>query len=388
MFLLSIMTIKILFDYQCFSMQKFGGISRCFIELYRHLPESCKATIAVRESNNVYAQDYLGVNPKGFQYENFICTRHFPAKKRLHKLYDILKTHKYYPDFNKNYCIELLKKGDFDVFHPTYYDDYFLPYLNGKPFVLTIHDMIPELYPQFFDRNNIQIINKRKLAPLADAIVVVSENTKRDVMRLLNIPEEKIHVVYHGCSIFPGGKSLTYPFPYILYVGDRYGYKNFTPFVKALSPVLEKHSDLHVVCTGKSFTVEELDLLKRNGVEDRFISCMIKTDGDLFSLYHHAVAFIYPSDYEGFGIPILEAYQADCPVILNKASCFPEIAGEAAIFFDMDSEKSCLAEQVEYLLSMSSAERDTLLIKQRERLSKYSWETSAKRLSAVYQSIC
>ena len=96
--------------------------------------------------------------------------------------------------------IEELQKGEYDIFHPTFFDDYFLPYLKGKPFVLTIHDMIPELYPLFFRPDDIHIILKRKLAPLAKAIIAVSENTKQDIVRILGIPEEKIHVVYHGCS--------------------------------------------------------------------------------------------------------------------------------------------------------------------------------------------
>ena len=380
--------MKVLFDHQCFSMQKFGGISRCFIEIYKHLPESCKATIAVKESNNIYAQELLRVNPIGYQYDHFMFSSHFRGKMRLHKWCDKLKKHKYYPDYNKNNSIDLLKEGNFDLFHPTFFDDYFLPYLNGKPFVLTIHDMIPELYPQYFAKNDFQIIQKQKLAPLADAIIVVSENTKRDVIRLMNIPEEKIHVVYHGCSFKTEEDILSFTFPYILYVGDRYGYKNFVPFVKALIPTLNKHKDIRVICTGKSFTREEQYLLKKEKVEDRFDSYFVKTDSDLFSLYHHAIAFVYPSEYEGFGIPILEAYQADCPVLLNRTSCFPEIAGEAALFFMMDSNQSNLAEQMEALFSMSSIERDVLLYKQRERLSHYSWERSAKQLAALYQKIC
>ena len=107
----------------------------------------------------------------------------------------------------------------------------------------------------------------------------------------------------------------------------------------------------------------------------------------MFSLYHHAKCFVYPSEYEGFGIPILEAYQADSPVLLNNASCFPEIAGDAAIYFNMDSNNSNLAEQIEYLLSMSTEERRILLTKQKERLTRFSWEKSAKQLADVYQSV-
>lgn len=379
--------MKVLYDYQIFSKQKYGGISRCFVELYKHLPDACKATIAVRETENVYARELGGVNPLGYQYDHFLSTRHFWGKGHLHLWADYLKRIKYYPDYNKNYSIYLLQKGQYDVFHPTYFDDYFLPYLNGTPFVLTIHDMIPELYPQYFSGDDVQIVMKRKLAPMASAIVAVSENTKKDVMRILNVPEEKIHVVYHGSSLPIGIGDKIYDFPYFLFVGERGLYKNFVPFMRAIEPLLKKYESLHVVCTGRAFSQEEESMMVEYGVKDRFVSCWVKNDNVLYSLYHNALCFVYPSEYEGFGIPILEAFQADCPVLLNNASCFPEIAGDAAFYFDMNSNDSNLAEQLERLLSMSSEEKTHLLSKQRKRLSKYSWEDSAKKMDDVYQSV-
>lgn len=382
------MRVNVLYDHQIFMRQKYGGISRCFVELYKHMPSSCKATIAVRETDNVYARDFKGVNPSGYDYEHFICKRHFYGKGHLHLWYDKLRKVKYYPDYNKNYLSYLLRKGDFDVFHPTYFDDYFLPYLKGKPFVLTIHDMIPELYPQYFAKDDFQIVMKKKLVSLASVIIAVSENTKKDVMRILGVPEEKIHVVYHGCSFPSEGSDRLYDIPYILFVGERGLYKNFMPFVKSILPVLRNHQDLRVVCTGRPFTQEELDMMNNQGVRERFCHHWVTNDNELYSLYHHAQCFVYPSEYEGFGIPILEAYQADCPVLLNNASCFPEIAGDAAVYFNLDSEKSNLAEQLERLLSMSREERKTLLTRQKERLAKYSWEESAKQLATIYQSLC
>lgn len=379
--------VKVIYDNQIFSQQRYGGVSRCFVELYKHMPDYCKATIAVRESNNVYLRELDGVKPIGYQYDHFICNRYFFGKGHLHLWMDKLKKVKYYPNYNRNYSLYLLQKGTFDVFHPTYYDDYFLPYLNGKPFVLTIHDMIPELYPQYFPKDDFQVSMKKKLAPLASAIITVSENTKKDVVRILGVPEDKIHVVYHGCSFPAEGGRKEFDFPYILFVGERGYYKNFAMFANSVSPVLRRHRDIQVVCTGRPFSQDEIGMLSGLGVEDRFKSYWVNTDRDMYSLYHHALCFVYPSEYEGFGIPILEAYQADCPVLLNNASCFPEIAGDAAIYFDTDSEKSNLAGQLEKLLSMSSEERSVLLTKQKKRLTRYSWKESAKHLVDIYKSL-
>ena len=379
--------MRVLYDHQAFTLQKYGGVSRCFVELYKNLPKGVDAQILVRECDNVYL-NAIGFYPKGYHYNHFICPCHFPGKYRLHIWADKFRKHKYYPEYNTNYVFEELGKGEFDIFHPTYYSDYFLPYLNGKPFVLTIHDMIPELYPQYYGQEDFQIVMKRKLAPLAKAIIAVSENTKQDIIRILGIPEEKIHVVYHGCSL-PIAKNTSnpFPFPYILYVGARWTYKNFIPFVKSIAPILKKHKDLNVVCTGPEFDNSEKSLFQEFGVGNRFVHQWIKNDIDLYALYHHAICFVYTSEYEGFGIAILEAYQAACPVILNRRSCFPEIADDAAIYFDMDAIHTDFAEVFETFLEIDKDDREGLLEKQHLRLSHFSWEKSANKLAQIYNSI-
>lgn len=369
-------------------MQTHGGVSRCFMELYKHLPEGVKAQIAIKESDNVYIRDIEGVKPAHDRYNKFICRYNFWGKGHLHLWYDKLTHGGYYPDYNKNYAIELLKKGDFEVFHPTFFSDYFLPYLNGRPFVLTIHDMIPELYPQYFSRDDIQVVMKKKLAPLASAIIAVSENTKKDIIRILGIPDNKIHVIYHGCS-FPhtSKREIQISNPYLLYVGDRNNYKNFDLFVQYVTPFLLSHAEMRVMCTGRSFNCKEKELFTKHQLEERFVHYWVSSDDEFFSLYHQALCFVYPSEYEGFGIPILEAYKASCPVLLNNASCFPEIAGDAAIYFEMDSNSSDIVDKLECIYSMSTEERHVLLKKQRERLALYSWDKSAMKLVEVYKSI-
>ena len=371
-------------------MQSHGGVSRCFAELYKNLPNEINASISLKESENVYIKEMnlAGTHFKRDGFNNFICRRPFPGKWHLYEMYQKILGKREDVDINLTHSIKELQKGEFDIFHPTFFYDYFLPYLNGKPFVLTIHDMIPELYPQYFRTDDIHIIMKRKLAPMAKAIIAVSENTKRDIIRFLNISEEKVHVVYHGCSFscFQSNRS-PYSFPYILYVGDRFGYKNFIPFVKQVSPVLKQHKGLHVICTGKPFIKEEKEVFKELGVSQYFINTWVKTDAELYSLYHHAECFIYPSDYEGFGIPILEAYQADCPVLLNCASCFPEIAKDAAIYFNIHSNDNNLSQSLEDFFSMSKYEKETLLTKQRARLADFSWRKSAEKLARIYNSI-
>ena len=378
--------MRIIFDYQAFEMQTMGGVSRMFAELYKQLGnQGVGCLLGVKESDNVYLREggfVQGLMPARYRYNKWFGHEQlFPGEDRLKRL--IFNTAGYSMTPNPDYCIKLLKKQSFDVFHPTFFKTYFLEYLGKKPFVLTIHDMIPELYPQYFARDDMQIIGKQILAPKASAIIAVSEKTKEDVIRILNVPEEKVHVIYHGCSFNkPAELHRQYDFPYLLYVGDRNIYKDFTQFVKSAASTLCKHEGLKLVCTGKPFTESELPLFESLGIRDKVVHHWVENDDEFFSLYHFAECFVYPSEYEGFGIPILEAYTADCPVLLNNASCFPEIAGDAAAYFTMDS----LTEVLDAFLTDRDAAAVELVRKGFVRLQDFSWKRSAEQLATVYRS--
>ena len=156
--------MKILYDYQAFLFQKYGGISRSFAELISHFPPEVTYCLALKESDNIYVKEYgfdKNVSRLSKTVDNFLLPIMFKGKGRIFDLCN--KIFPYYPsslNINRNYSIESIKKQDYDVFHPTFFDDYFLRYLGGKPFVLTIHDMITELYPQYFNTNDFQVKNK------------------------------------------------------------------------------------------------------------------------------------------------------------------------------------------------------------------------------------
>ncbi|MCQ2181915.1 MAG: glycosyltransferase family 4 protein [Bacteroidales bacterium] len=385
--------MKVLFDYQAFEMQSHGGVSRSFAELCSRMPEhGISYEVGIQESDNIYLREkHLCdfIRPLNYTHDRVFGKRQlFKGQWWLeHHILSSFGGQNDFRDVNQKFSVELLKRRDFDVFHPSFFDKYFLPYLDDKPFVLTIHDMIPELYPQYFAREDTQIVGKQILSPKASAIIAVSEKTKEDVVRILHVPEEKVHVIYHGCSFnIPAKAERIFQFPYLLYVGERAGYKNFVKLIDGAVPSLLKHDDLKLVCTGKPFTEVELKLFESLGIRDKVIHHWVADDDEFYSLYHFAECFVYPSDYEGFGIPILEAYTADCPVLLNNASCFPEIAGDAAVYFSFEHSGD-LNEKLEYMLSMSLEQREILIQKQRERLSLYSWEKSAGRLAEVYKSV-
>lgn len=376
--------MRIFFDYQAFEMQRFGGVSRSYAELISHLQEegvSCK--VGLKESDNAHV-DLPGLKPLHYTYNKYFKGKKwFKGQRTLTR--KIMHAAGHENDglkINQEYCIKLLKRQQFDVFEPTFFDSYFLPFLNGKPFVLTVHDMIPEL----LGVDESQAKQKIKLCPLATHIHVPSQNTKDDLIRIIGVPSEKITVIPHGSPDIPPQREPLFDFPYLLYVGVRWSYKNFAPFIKECAQIISNSPNLHVVCTGEPFSDEEIALLSKLKIKKHVISIPYVTEEQLQALYQYAVAFVYPSAYEGFGIPILEAFVNGCPVLLNNASCFPEVGGDAAIYFDIN-RRGDLAEHVEAFLQAPEQDRCDLIARGQERAKLFSWEESAKKLKQVYDNI-
>jgi len=388
--------MNLLFDYQAFEMQCFGGVSRSYAELIFHLKkkEECVCQVAVKESDNIHLKEcglVKDVKPLYYTHNKwFGGKRKFKGQRTLTRMvFGVMGYHNDGMSYNQDNCIKLLKRQRFDVFEPTFFDPYFLPYLKGKPFVMTVHDMIPELFPQYFRKDDAQILQKRKLCPLASHIHVPSEKTKEDLISILNVSPDKVTVIPHGASkICPNGQfgERLFDFPYLLYVGDRFGYKNFDLLLGGFAKVVKDYKDVHLVCTGKAFNDAERRLISDLNLGDNIVHFYARQES-FGSLYHNAIAFVYPSAYEGFGLPILEAFACGCPVLLNEASCFPEVGGDAAVYFDMDAGMQDFYEKFRYLYFMSAEDRANLIEKGNERLSKYSWDESARKLITIYNGL-
>lgn len=380
--------MKILYDYQAFDHQRVGGVSRYFDEMIAHLPASVEKEIAVWRSGNHYLQNRASVPnllPEFDVQNHFIPAWHSPKKASLFKTLGkwMPERFPYAKYLNKKRAAAVVAQGKYEVFHPTYFDPYFLKYIGNRPFVLTIHDMIDEVYQVGTTTPK----RKALLAEKAAHIITVSEYTKRDVMRLLHIPEERISVVYHGASLPEAVPAQMPDLPerYLLFVGNRArSYKNFAFFVEALPPLMQQYDDLQVICVGSPFTKEEQALLSKLDLSHR-VQCLTASDSQLYTLYHQAICLVFPSEYEGFGIPILEAFQAECPVVLSRSSCFPEIAGEAALYF----ENRDAAEMRQVIISLLDQPDRRACFKQlgTERLKLFSWETAAEQTCQVYQKV-
>lgn len=386
--------MQILFDYQAFELQRIGGVSRSYAELISHLQnENCRCIVGIMESDNIYLSEMKlvsGLKPTNYRHDMlFGGKKLFKGQRML--IRKALHWYGYENDckqVNKDCSIKLLRNQQFDIFEPTFFDSYFLPYLKNKPFVMTVHDMIPELYPEYFSMEDFQIIQKRMLCPLAAHIHVPSQKTKEDLVNILDVSPDKITVIPHGRPDFiEDGYSAPpiFDFPYLLYVGDRFGYKNFSLFIKECSYIIQKFPEIYVVCTGKDFSEREQAELVELGIANNVIH-LFTSEESLRNLYHFAIAFIYPSAYEGFGLPILEAFTSDCPVMLNNASCFPEVAEDAALYFDIN-EDGDLYEKFGAFYSAGRDVRNEMIRKGRDQAEKYSWDKSARLLRKVYDAL-
>ena len=386
--------IRILYDHQIFSEHSFGGVSRIFFELLDSLSkdDEYSASLSLKFSNNIY----LNNSDLSSQFKPYLKKLSdngffsFPSKivNRL-IIKPIIKIQK---EKNKINSIKLLKKGEYDIFHPTYYDPYFLEHLNGKPFVLTVHDSIHELFPEYFYLSDEIAEWKSQLIKSASKIIAISENTKNDLIKLYKLPKEKIEVVYLANSLKDDSNNkmeitnkLNLPGNYLLYIGNRVNYKNFIFFVESIIPILKQNKTLFLVCGGgPNFTYSEIELFKENGIKSQILHYSVN-DEILVALYKNAIAFVYPSFYEGFGIPILEAFKFGCPVLISNSSSLPEIAGDACITFN-PKNKTSISEAVELILWDENL-RLELKHKGKEREKLFSWKRTIHETKQVYKSI-
>ncbi len=373
--------MKILFDTQIFDWQINGGISRYFVELLDQIDHQKDVEILFKcsHSYNTYIQDtrWLSMRP---------LARNLYFKGKL----GALKLINQY--INRRWSNKQLKGGRFDLFHPTYYDPYFLKHLGSKPFVLTVYDLTNE---KFNDQSLLteKVLSwKKELISRAASIIAISENTRKDVIEHYNVAPEKVTTVYLSGGFTNDQLQATtssdmekLPRDYILFVGSRVGYKNYNAFVKELAPILIEQKLSLVTAGGGPLSTKEQQLINKLGIRSHVYSIPHATDNLLVQLYKKARVFVFPSLYEGFGLPVLEAMQCGCPTLLSNNSSLPEVGGAAACYFDPFKEGD-LGTNLKRMLSDSSY---LAQLKQEEtaQLARFTWEHTAAGHIQVYKKI-
>lgn len=362
-------SIRVLFDTQAFRHQRYGGISRYYAELIRRLP-----------SLNVAPVLHLPCVDNEYAIAAGLSSRLGAATLAAHPVLRWL----YYRALAGN---DLLRStiDDYDILHRTYYA---APGPVRRPSVCTVVDMIPELLPHFFPEGNPHH-RKRDVVQASDLVFSISESTTRDVLELYGGPASRVVTTPLGidCQAFADGPRISHPFraPYVLFVGLRHRYKNFQRFGLAAAAVLATHPEVSLALVGGGVLLEgEREIFSRAGVLDRVVQASVP-DAALPSIYREAEVFVFPSEYEGFGLPILESFACGCPVAASRASCFPEVGGAAIEYFDPKSTDE-IAQSIERILR-SRSRADELRRLGSERVKIYSWQRTAELTAEAYRRL-
>lgn len=365
--------MRIAYDYQAFTLSPYGGVSRYFVRLAENML-SLGEEVAVLAP--LHRNRHLIDLPSGVVRGLHLKT--FPPKSSW-----LISA------ANRIICTRQIKYFKPDLLHETYYT---AKQTGGmiKARILTVYDMIHERYAHEFPANDQTAQNKRTAVARADHIICISHSTKNDLCTLLNVPEEKVSVVHLGFDRFinPNGrvKQDASKRPYLLYVGHRGGYKNFARMAKAIASMGRIKQTFSIVAFGGGpFQPAEKDLLASLGFGPTDVTQVSGDDLVLGELYRHAAAFIYPSLYEGFGIPPLEAMAQGCPVILGNTSSLPEIVGSAGEYFD----PTCVEEMADSIgrVVFNEARRNELIQTGRERLNQFSWRRCATETREIYRNL-
>ena len=365
-------SIRIVFDDQVFCWQKFGGISRYFYELAKRVGKKDDFSTSIVAP--LHVNDYIAtgdVPVKGI---------HIPKFRNSGRIISAL-----------NSLAEpmLIRREKPDVLHETHYYRRRSLAPADCPTVLTVFDMIHERFPGMFLTRDRTSETKRAAVQRADRVICISASTQRDLIELLDVPPEKTAVVHLGFTLASQDKPLPIDRedgrPYLLYVGPRGGYKNFDLLLKAYaaSASLRGNYDL-VAFGGGGFTNAENEQLRGLGVFGQ-VRQESGSDAKLASMYRQAELFVYPSLYEGFGIPPLEAMSFDCPVVCSNTSSIPEVVGDAGYLFD-PTDLDGLRAAIEAVAG-SSTLREELVKRGRRRIQQFSWETTAEETIKVYRQV-
>ena len=365
--------MKIFYDYQIFYNQRFGGPSRYFVELYKNI-------IKLNKEVKIFSPININHHLKDLNISKIQKGIFLKKKFKLSFFFNFVNTF-----LTKRF----LNRFNPDIIHPTYYDISFLKNFK-KPKVLTIYDLIHEKYHYLYNLKS-NDLPKKEAIKYSDYYICISKNTQRDLIKYYNIKEERTSVIYlapfadinHSLNT---SKNYTDK-PYLLFVGNRHKYKNVKFMMNAIALDIGIMKNYNIIFFGGgNFTQQEKEFFKKLNFSENQILSVQGADKYLTKLYQNASAFIYPSLYEGFGLPILEAMNNNCPIISSNTSSMKEVGGNAVEYFNPQETESLLQAFKNVLYSESR--RKELVNLGKERIKIFSWDKCAKETLKVYSSLC
>ena len=354
--------------------EKMSGIGHYTLELARAL-----AAVAPEHEFEI-------VSPDSFSsIENTAPNLHFTNAQARG-----LKRRYWWPVGLPLYC----RRASFDLFHGTNFD---LPYWTTCPRVVTIHDLSLLLFPQTHEEHLVR--RARRVLPLtarkASAIITPSETVKREVCEHLGVSEDKVFAIPEAARacFYPAPSSETEPVrrrlgrepEFLLFVGTVEPRKNLLTLARAFARTAKTHARLQLVIAGQKGWLSDdlMSYLDESELRDRVLFTGHLSDDDLRALYSSCRVFVYPSLYEGFGLPLLEAMACGAPVVTSNVGSIVETVGDAARLIS-PTDADDLAQAITTLLD-DARERDRLSALGIEHAKKFSWERTAAATWQVYR---
>lgn len=355
--------------------------------------------------------DQVTVRDTKHQYVIFLGKDNFdeytPPNKHVTK---VLADIPWYGLAEQRQLPRLIRQEQIDLMHFPHFN---IPVFCPVPFVVTIHDLILTKFPttrattlgplKYFIKNLAYRFVINRAVRKAERVIAVSNFTKQDIQEQFGIPEKKIVMIYEGVAKLEHAVDSTYTSklkskevlsnycilePYLLYVGNAYPHKNLESLVSVFLKLQPKYPHLKLVLVGKDdyFYLRLKEFVhQQTGETSSIIFPGYVPDRDLQTLFSRAAAYVFPSRYEGFGLPPLEAMSRGCPVVSSDATCLPEILGTAAVYFDPTKEASMRTAIMSVLDDAKL--RQTLITVGYSQIKNYDWTTAAQATINVYNSI-
>jgi len=356
--------VKVFYDDQVFTWQPRGGVSRYFMELMKAYRTDDSYGVDVTTPPLWTKNSHLVEAGMGRRLPGLLARR-----KEVHRAFNLLRRRASKPD----------------LVHHTYYAGSYLRQHPARLRVVTVYDMIPERLPELFPRGNPHL-DKRTFVERADLVLCISEATRHDLVDIFGTPSAPVVVVPLGVDPgFRQGLPLPFGLPdrYVLFVGDRVGYKDFDVLASAFTAT--EDLGVHLVAVGGGdWTDEERARLEQLGIGERSHQMTLR-EADLAGAYANALCFVFPSRYEGFGLPTLEAMASGCPTILPRSSSHPEVGGEAALYFP-PGDDAALASLINQVIG-DELLRTRLTWAGRQQASTFGWDLTAARTATAYASL-
>jgi len=299
-----------------------------------------------------------------------------------------------YLSLKEAYRLSRIVQGLDDIVHLPNQDFARYALFLKKPFIVTVHDLVRSCFGFTKETITERILLKldKRYIKRASHIIAVSHTTRNDLIKYLKIPDDRISVVYNGVdhNIFKPYDVKLLDKPYILYVGSERPRKNLGRLFEAFAKLKGEFPELKLVKIGapgrsKKYREDTMNKLGSLGITREVIFVDHASELDLAHYYSSAALLAYPSFYEGFGFPPLEAMACGCPVVTSNTSSLPEVVGEAGIMVDPNDIDS-LAGAMRHVLTDAKL-RDSMIRKGLKQAKKFSWEETARQTQEIYNKV-